>query len=128
MKSPFKISVHIAFIGLLFAALLHSNGQANEQRLKSFGWPDRSGFSPESPLIVGVDGALYGTTDQGGTNHGGTVFRMNTNGTGYTVLHHFNSSGIGGFSLFSGLLQVSDGTLYGTTRWGGQTTRARCSS
>jgi len=34
-------------------------------------------------------GVLYGTTWEGGNAGSGTVFKMNTDGTGYTVLRHF---------------------------------------
>ena len=35
---------------------------------------------------------LYGTTDHGGSSGNGTVFKVNTDGTGYTVLKNFTGS------------------------------------
>ena len=72
-------------------------------------------------LIVGSDGALYGTTSSGAGNHnGGTVFRINGDGTGYTTLLDFSDPAIysdgGGFG--AGVTQGSDGTLYGKSLWG----------
>lgn len=59
---------------------------------------------------------LYGTTASGGSNDGGTLFRLNTNGSGYTVLKHFGGSD---GSPPRGRLVLSGTTLYGTTITGG---------
>jgi uncharacterized repeat protein (TIGR03803 family) len=79
-------------------------------------WPD--GALPQASLIQGTDGALYGTTDQGGDYVVGTVFRLQTNGTGYSVLHSFGFA-TDGLSPQGALTQGSDGRLYGTTVIGG---------
>ena len=42
--------------------------------------------------MQGTDGALYGTAHQGGTSGYGTVFKLNTDGTGFTVLKNFDYS------------------------------------
>src|SRR5437016_5036383 len=80
-----------------------------------------SGGDGQSPmaLVQGVDGALYGTTSIGGTNKAGTVFKMNRDGSGYTLLHQFGSVGSDGQNAQAGLMQASDGALYGTTFFGG---------
>jgi uncharacterized repeat protein (TIGR03803 family) len=68
-----------------------------------------------APLIQGSDGNFYGTAVNGGlgpTNNG-TVFKITLTGT-LTVLHSFAGSGDGAFP-FGGLVQASDGNLYGTT-------------
>src|SRR5262249_16304378 len=49
------------------------------------------GLEPVAGLIQGTDGALYGTTLGGGTSSNGTVFKINTDGGGYKVLHNFAS-------------------------------------
>jgi uncharacterized repeat protein (TIGR03803 family) len=68
---------------------------------------------------------LYGTAYDGGTNGNGTVFAVNTNGTGFTNLHTF-SAGAGYFSITNsdganpnGGLILSGNTLYGTAGYGG---------
>ena len=63
---------------------------ASEVVLHSFGGAAMldGAFADSTPLLAS-DGALYGTTWGGGNQGGGTVFRLNTDGTGYTILHHF---------------------------------------
>jgi len=57
---------------------------------------------------------LYGTTSESVSGTGGTVFKMATDGTGFTVL----SDGSDGASPQAGLL-LSGGAFYGTTAAGG---------
>jgi uncharacterized repeat protein (TIGR03803 family) len=66
------------------------------------------------PILSGS--VLYGTTYNGGSFGKGVLFRMNTNGTGYTVLKSFN--GTDGAAPFAPLT-LSGGQIYGTTRDGG---------
>jgi uncharacterized repeat protein (TIGR03803 family) len=80
------------------------------------------GIAPWAGLVEGRDGALYGTTLEGGTYNLGTVFRLNKNGGGYEVLHSFRDSEADGFRPMSGLLVGNDGALYGTTDGGGNGT------
>jgi uncharacterized repeat protein (TIGR03803 family) len=77
-----------------------------------------NGAYPIAGLIQGQDGSLYGTTAIGGTNSGGTAFQVTTNGTLATMVS-FDISGSGGNSPYAGLVQGSDGNLYGTTYQGG---------
>ena len=53
--------------------------------------PDTGGSSPDAPLVQGNDGALYGTASNGGGDGygAGTVFKLNTDGSGFTVLYTF---------------------------------------
>ena len=75
------------------------------------------GKNPAAPLLD-INGTLYGTTKYGGTNNNGTVFAIPPNAHGIaTLLHDFGASG-DGVQPASGLLDV-DGTLYGTTVYGG---------
>jgi uncharacterized repeat protein (TIGR03803 family) len=96
-----------------------ARGSVPYQRLKSFGAQIDDGQNPQAALIQGSDGALYGTTRGGGSNHSGTVFRLNGDGSDYRILHHFGSSSRDGKDCSAALLEASDQALYGTTRAGG---------
>jgi len=78
---------------------------------------DSSGYSPYAGLVQGTGGDFYGTTFQGGTNGHGTVFKATTNGE-LAYLHSFSGSGDGG-NPYGGLVQGTDGVLYGSTFFGG---------
>jgi uncharacterized repeat protein (TIGR03803 family) len=75
------------------------------------------GANPEAALVQGSDGNFYGTTSSGGEGAVGTVFKISTNGTLIT-LHSF-SWPKDGDAPYAGLVQGSDGYLYGTTAYGG---------
>jgi uncharacterized repeat protein (TIGR03803 family) len=92
-----------------------------------------------SPYYTNVDGSipnaalnlsgntLYGTASQGGSSGNGTVFALNTNGTGFTILHSFstidsNQNNTDGANPGARLL-LSGNTLYGTASWGGNSGR-----
>ncbi len=89
------------------------------QILKSFGAGAQDGRRPLGSLIEGTDGALYGTTEEGGEFELGTAFRLNKDGSGFMVLRSFD--GDDGANPVAGLLAGSDGLLYGTTPAGGDT-------
>jgi len=78
------------------------------------------GASPNAGLIQGSDGNFYGTTEAGGTDNAGTVFKVTTGGK-ETVLHSFGGAAFTGFFLDAPLIQATDGNLYGTTARGGNT-------
>ena len=76
------------------------------------------GATPNAPLTRANDGYFYGTTSRGGgTAQAGTVFRMDSSGV-VTLLHSF-SGPPDGYIPNEGLIQASDGYLYGTTSDGG---------
>jgi uncharacterized repeat protein (TIGR03803 family) len=87
------------------------------QILKKFSGAD--GASPWAPLLQGKDGALYGTTLIGGDAGAGTVFKLNTDGTGFKMLRSF--TGVNGDGKYpqGALIQMDNGVLYGTTSSGG---------
>jgi len=90
------------------------------------------GAFPQSRLIQGSNGDLFGTTTSGGVNGTGVIFRLRRDGTGFTVLRSFDAAppiiidetdpnfgkarvnGSGSYPA-SGLLLGGNGFLYGTT-------------
>jgi uncharacterized repeat protein (TIGR03803 family) len=63
---------------------------------------------------------LYGTTSRGGSSDLGTVFKMNTDGTGFYLLHNFAGGNTDGRGPADSLTLSLDGsTLYGMTPQGG---------
>ena len=83
------------------------------------GKPAGDGAHPAAALVVGSSGALYGTTEDGGTDGLGTVFSLASDGSGYSILHSFSAAHGDGTSPHAALLKASDGALFGTTERGG---------
>ena len=81
--------------------------------------PCKDGFFPYG-LVQATDGNFYGTTQNGGTNGRGTVFKITPSGT-LTTLHSFcaQTNCADGAQPFAGLVQGTDGDFYGTTGTGG---------
>ena len=77
------------------------------------------GQYPVSTLVVGPDGELYGTTQNGGTYNWGSIFKVSTQGA-LTTLHSFDISD--GVSPYGALLLASNGNLYGTANAAGACT------
>ena len=85
------------------------------------------GERPSANLVQGLDFALYGTTIYGGSGGGyGTVFKVNTNGTGYSILYSFTFNVADDYYQEAGLMQGSDGALYGISPYGGQFQEGLC--
>jgi uncharacterized protein (TIGR03437 family) len=78
------------------------------------------GSWPLAALIQASDGNFYGTTSHGGVNDQGTVFKITPAGT-LTTLYSFCSQPqcADGLEPIGGLVQASDGNLYGTTGYQG---------
>lgn len=80
------------------------------------GCPD--GQYPDTVLVEGGDGNVYGTTQSGGTNGGyGTVFKITPRGK-LTTLHSFNGDGDGA-APYGSMVLATNGDFYGTTNVGG---------
>jgi uncharacterized repeat protein (TIGR03803 family) len=119
-----KLNSIIRFAGVLACAgFLHVSAAsaATETVVYSF----RGGSDGDNPVasLINVNGTLYGTTKQGGGNGCGgfgcgTVFSITQDGT-EKVLYSFRGGSDGSFPS-AGLLNVN-GTLYGTTTYGGGT-------
>jgi uncharacterized repeat protein (TIGR03803 family) len=87
-----------------------------ETVLYSFG-SGTDGSQPVAALLLANDGNFYGTTERGGTNNDGTVFKITPAGV-ETVLFSFSGNN-GQNPGYGKLIQASDGNLYGTTLNGG---------
>jgi uncharacterized repeat protein (TIGR03803 family) len=104
-----------------FATVTASNVNQNAINL--------DGAYPETALIEGSDGFLYGVTRAGGPNGTGAVFKVARDGTSFKVLHTFGAVtsdanaappiNVDGAAPLGVLLQGADGFLYGTTSAGG---------
>lgn len=90
------------------------------------GYTNSDGAYPAAALLV-TNGTIFGTTTAGNPAGGGTVFRINTNGAGFTNLYGFamtvfdavtgNHTNAGGASP-GGALILYGNALYGTTTEG----------
>jgi uncharacterized repeat protein (TIGR03803 family) len=79
-----------------------------------------NGGAPGAGLLKATDGNFYGTTEVGGSNFGGTVFKMTPGGT-LTTLYSFctQSNCADGSGPVAALIEAADGNFYGTTEVGG---------
>ena len=103
----------------------YHNGVAYELMPSGSGWTETvlhsfDGFDggPESPtgnLIFDGSGNLYGTTPDGGSGGGGTVFMLSQSQGSWTETTIWNFSGVYGDGPRSGVTMDPAGNLYGTT-------------
>src|ERR1035441_1089833 len=80
-------------------------------------YTNSDGAKPDAGLILSGN-TLYGTAQEGGSSGGGTVFALNTNGSGFTVVFGFTNYLTTGDGPVAELI-LSGSTLYGTTEDGG---------
>ena len=86
--------------------------------LYSFGAATNDGLGPlGSPVLSG--NTLYGITSSGGTSNFGTIFKVNTDGSAYSVIHSFTGTAVDGQLPGYSALTASGTTLYGMTIGGG---------
>jgi len=93
--------------------------------LHSFTGDSTDGSDPKAGLIVDSAGNLYGTTFSGGSDGKGTVFLFDTKQNTEHILYTF-SGGTDGGNPLGGIKRANDGTLYGTTGFGGVARRHGC--
>ncbi len=84
------------------------------------------GYGPNAGLVQATDGNFYGTTWWGGANGNsicavgcGTVFRLTSAGTLTTLYNFCSQANCTDGARPEGLVQGTNGTLYGTTGRGG---------
>jgi uncharacterized repeat protein (TIGR03803 family) len=107
----------IAFI-LVFAGTYPAQAQTFRVLHDFQGKSD--GEVPYGTLAIDGGGNLYGTTWSGGDYQNGVVFQLTPHGANwdFRTLYSFQG-GNDGANPASGVTVAPDGTLYGTTDWGG---------
>jgi uncharacterized repeat protein (TIGR03803 family) len=105
----------LALLMIVLATQLHAQTYTV---LRNFAGSD--GDSPQAGLTLDRAGNLYGTTRYGGSYNAGTVFKVTRHGSGwiFTPLYNF-TGGPDGASPDSRVVFGPDGSLYGTTTFGG---------
>jgi uncharacterized repeat protein (TIGR03803 family) len=85
-----------------------------------FSFNKTDGWNPVGPLAQGLDGSLYGTTQGGGPQNQGTVFKITTKRM-LTTIYNFcaQTNCPAGGNPYSALLLGTDGNFYGNTVYGG---------
>ena len=93
---------------------------SNFQLLHEFNYESTNGYWPESALLWGSDGVLYGTLAEGEEEEDlGKIFKINPDGSGFEVIHDFKLNPRDGVHPLWGLVEGRDGALYGSTLTGG---------
>jgi uncharacterized repeat protein (TIGR03803 family) len=116
---PFNNNCFDGSCGTVFE-LTQSGGVWTEKVIYSFSGPD--GGVPLAGVLLDGSGALYGTTWEGGTHNGGTVFKLTQSGGVWSeeVIYSF-AGGSGGYQPNAAVIADENGNLYGTTSFGGDT-------
>ncbi|MGO8926848.1 MAG: choice-of-anchor tandem repeat GloVer-containing protein [Limisphaerales bacterium] len=83
----------------------------------STSYDNSDGATPQPGLVLSGQ-TLYGMASAGGISNRGTIFQLNTDGTGFVKLYDFGTSTNNGYQPCGGLILFSN-TLYGTTWTGG---------
>jgi uncharacterized repeat protein (TIGR03803 family) len=105
--------------GAVFALNTNGTGFINLHGFTSlsdvYPYVNADGADPSAGLTLSGN-TLFGTAFAGGSGGGGTIFMVNTDGTGFETLHDFTNA-IDGAE--PGGLILSSNTLFGTTGQGG---------
>ena len=100
--------------GVVFSMNLDGSNYSN---IYAFIGGNVDGSNPLGSLVLS-NNTLYGLTKYGGSNDCGSAFKINTDGTGYSILHEFSFDPLDGANP-CGSLTLYDNAFYGTTLQGG---------
>jgi uncharacterized repeat protein (TIGR03803 family) len=99
-------------------AIFRMNAAGIVNSIHSLAADELEGSAIRTPLLEAVDGALYGVTAGRGPTGWGTIFRLWPSGR-FETLHGSPAFAGDGEIPVAGLIQATDGALYGTTVIGG---------
>lgn len=102
-------------VSMLFFGFLAITARSATITLHDFTGSSNDGDSPTGSLSV-FGSKIYGTTYYGGSVGNGTLFSMNTDGTGFNLLHDFLGNGTIGID--DGFIPVGSPTLSGSQFYG----------
>lgn len=95
------------------------DGTGQLEVVHRFNGPDAQGKHPMHELLLGRDGAFYGSTESGGIEGYGTIFRWSLDGT-YSRLRSLSHVKNDGNWPANQLVEAADGQFLGATRLGGR--------
>ncbi len=76
------------------------------------------GTNPQATPIQASNGKIYGTTLSGGSAAGGVIYEYDLSGSTYSVVFNYTAASTGNQPV-GGIVQASNGKIYGTTNQGG---------
>jgi len=130
-KSNFPLRLQVAIdalaLVLVFTAINASTAQAQTYQVLYNFTGGQDGAYPEAGLTMDRGGNLYGTAYQGGGTNRGTVFKLARKGSGwvFSPLYSFTGREDGGAPI-ARVVFGPDGSLYGTTEFGGRNCGVGC--
>lgn len=123
-SQSYKFHLHMnslrSTLVVLLLALLTATQSATCGQVFETIFSHNEGWNPWANLVQGSDGNFYGTTEKGGSNSSGTVFKMTPSGEITTLISFHDKIGAG---PQAGLVEGDNGSFYGTTRSGGRSSR-----
>jgi len=127
---PLRLQVAIdavAIVLLVSTAIITSTAQAQTYQVLYNFTGGQDGAYPEAGLTMDRAGNLYGTAYQGGGMNRGTVFKLARKGSGwvFSPLYSFTGREDGGAPI-ARVVFGPDGSLYGTTEFGGRNCGVGC--
>jgi len=127
LQSQFGNSARMAVAAfLLILAFLPSARAQTYQVIYNFTGA-QDGAYPEAGLTMDKSGSLYGTAYQGGSSNRGTVFRLTQKDSSWILglLYSFTGRDDGGAPI-ARVVFGPNGSLYGTTEFGGRNCGSGC--
>jgi uncharacterized repeat protein (TIGR03803 family) len=112
----------LAWAAVLVSAVITMQSAQAQSFNTLYGFDGTDGANSVAGLIQATNGRFYGTTDSGGVNNDGTVFEFTPSGS-LSAIYSFCSQTdcTDGWDPVAGLIQATNGDLYGTTFYGGAT-------